>query len=241
VVAEQFGTLESLYPGRIDLGLGRAPGSDQRTAQALRRNLDSDPNEFPRDVQELLDYFSAAPRSAVRAVPGTGLEVPLWILGSSLYGAQVAAALGLPYAFASHFAPAQMMDAIAVYRSSFRPSRHLAQPHVMLGFNVFAAESLAEARLLATSMQQAFVNLRTGRPGQLPPPVEGYAERIGPQERAILEQVLACSSIGTAEVVAGDLRKFIELTGADELMITCQIFDHAARLRSFAIAAQALA
>jgi luciferase family oxidoreductase group 1 len=240
VIAEQFGTLESLYPGRIDLGLGRAPGSDQRTAQALRRNLASDPDEFPRDVLELADYFSAQPRQAVRAVPGTGLEVPLWILGSSLFGAQVAAALGLPFAFASHFAPAQMMAAIATYRAQFRPSRQLQRPHVMLGFNVFAADSLAEARFRATSMQQAFVNLRSGRPSQLPPPVEGYLERIGPQERGILEQVLSCASIGTLEIVRSDLRDFLNRTGADELMITCQIFDHAARLRSFEIAAQAL-
>jgi len=240
VIAEQFGTLESLYPGRIDLGLGRAPGSDQRTARALRRNLDTDPDEFPRDVQELADYFSGSPRQAVRAVPGTGLDVPLWILGSSLYGAQVAAAFGLPYAFASHFAPAQMMAAMALYRSEFRPSRRLAKPYVMLGYNVFAADTLPEARLLASSMQQAFVNLRSGHPGQLPPPVEGYEQRLGPQERALLEQVLPCSSIGTADTVAADLRSFIEHTGADELMITSQVFDHAARLRSFEIAARAL-
>jgi luciferase family oxidoreductase group 1 len=241
VIAEQFGTLESLYPGRIDLGLGRAPGSDSITSQALRRNLASDPDEFPRDVLELADYFSDVPRQAVRAVPGMGLNVPLWILGSSLFGAQVAAALGLPYAFASHFAPAQMMEAIALYRSKFRPSRQLGQPYVMLGFNVFAADTLAEAKFRATSMQQAFVNLRSGRPSQLPPPVEGYTERIGPQERAILDQVLACSSIGTPEIVRSGLRNFAARTGADELMLTSQIFDHGARLRSFEIAAQALA
>ncbi|MDE1923112.1 MAG: LLM class flavin-dependent oxidoreductase [Gammaproteobacteria bacterium] len=240
VIAEQFGTLESLYPGRIDLGLGRAPGSDQRTAQALRRHLASDPDAFPRDVQELAEYFSASPRQAVRAVPGTGLNVPLWILGSSLFGAQVAAAFGLPYAFASHFAPAQMMAAIDTYRSGFRPSRDLAAPYVMLGFNVFGADSASEARYLATSMQQAFVNLRSGRPSQLPPPVEGYAELLGPQERALLEQVLACASIGTPDVVRADLHRFIERTGADEVMITCQMYAHAARLRSFEIAAQAL-
>jgi luciferase family oxidoreductase group 1 len=233
VIAEQFGTLESLYPGRIDLGLGRAPGADALTARALRRNLASDAEEFPRDVQELADYLSASPRQTVRAVPGTGLNVPLWILGSSLFGAQVAAALGLPYAFASHFAPAQMMAAIALYRAEFRPSRQLA--------NVFGADSLEEAQFRATSMQQAFVNLRSGRPSQLPPPVEGYIERIGPQERAILEQVLSCASIGTPEKVRSDVRNFIQRTGADELMITSQIFDHAARLRSFEIAAQALA
>src|SRR5580700_8385219 len=230
IIAEQFGTLESLYPGRIDLGLGRAPGSDQRTAQALRRNLTSDPDEFPRDVQELADFFSESPRQAVRAVPGTGLNVPLWILGSSLYGAQVAAAFGLPYAFASHFAPAQMMAAISVYRSEFRPSQELAKPYVMLGFNVFGADSQAEAEFRATSMQQAFVNLRSGRPSQLPPPVEGYLERIGPQERAILDQVLACTCVGTPEKVRSDLRNFAARTGADELIITCQIFDHGARL-----------
>jgi luciferase family oxidoreductase group 1 len=241
MVAEQFGTLESLYPGRIDLGLGRAPGSDQRTAQALRGNLASDADEFPRDVQELADYFSESPRQPVRAVPGTGLKVPLWILGSSLFGAQVAAALGLPYAFASHFAPAQMMAAIRLYRSEFRPSQTLARPYVMLGFNVFGADSLTEAKFRATSMQQAFVNLRSGRPSPLPPPVEGYTERLGPQERSILDQVLTCASIGTPGMVRADLHRFVEQTGADELMITCQIFDHAARLRSFEIAANALA
>ena len=239
-IAEQFGTLESLYPGRIDLGLGRAPGSDQRTAQALRRNLRSDPDDFPRDVQELADYFSGSPSQPVRAVPGAGLNVPLWILGSSLFGAQVAAAFGLPYAFASHFAPAQMVSAIELYRSEFRPSQTLTRPYVMLGFNVFGADSLEEAKFRATSMQQAFVNLRSGRPSQLPPPVEGYTERLGPQERAILDQVLSCASIGTAAMVRGELRNFIEQSGADELMITSQIFDHAARLRSFEIAAEAL-
>jgi luciferase family oxidoreductase group 1 len=240
VIAEQFGTLESLYPGRIDLGLGRAPGSDSLTAQALRRNLTSDPEEFPRDVLELADYFSESPRQAVRAVPGRGLNVPLWILGSSLFGAQVAAALGLPYAFASHFAPAQMMEAISLYRSSFRPSRQLRQPYVMLGFNVFAADTLEEARFRATSMQQAFVNLRSGRPSQLPPPVEGYSDRLVPEQRAILEQVLACTSVGTAEMVRAQLRSFAARTGADELMLTSQIFDHSARLRSFELAAQSL-
>jgi luciferase family oxidoreductase group 1 len=241
VIAEQFGTLESLYPGRIDLGLGRAPGSDALTSQALRRNLASDPTEFPRDVMELADYFSDAPRQAVRAIPGVGLNIPLWILGSSLFGAQVAAALGLPYAFASHFAPAQMMEALALYRAEFRPSRQLQRPYAMLGFNVFAADTLAEARFRATSMQQAFVNLRSGRPSQLPPPVEGYMERIGPQERVILDQVLSCSCVGTAQMVRTELQNFAARTGADELMLTSQIFDHGARLRSFEIAAQALA
>ncbi|CAN5666388.1 LLM class flavin-dependent oxidoreductase [soil metagenome] len=238
MIAEQFGTLESLYPGRIDLGLGRAPGSDQITARAMRRHLASDADEFPQDVMELADYFSASPRQPVRAVPGTGLEVPIWILGSSLFGAQLAAALGLPYAFASHFAPAQMMQAIEIYRAQFRPSASLAKPHVMLGFNVFAAHSSEEAKFLATSMQQAFVNLRSGRPSQLPRPVEGYADRVGPQERALLDSVLSCSAVGSPDEVRASLQTFVERTGADELMITSQIFDHAARLRSYEITAE---
>lgn len=238
VIAEQFGTLESLFPGRIDLGLGRAPGSDQLTARALRRTLQSDADEFPQDVLELLDYFSAAPRQPVRAVPGMGLAVPVWILGSSLFGAQLAAALGLPYAFASHFAPAQMMQAIALYRANFRPSAYLATPYVMLGFNVFAADTDGEARLRATSMQQAFVNLRSGRPSQLPPPVSDYLNRIGPQEKALLDSVLAASAIGSPDTVAQQLTAFIERTEADELMITSQIFDHSARLRSYEITAE---
>jgi luciferase family oxidoreductase group 1 len=237
VIAEQFGTLESLYPGRIDLGLGRAPGSDQATARALRRNLASDSDEFPQDVLELMDYFSSEPRQLVRAVPGTGLKVPVWILGSSLFGAQLAAALGLPYAFASHFAPAQMMQAISLYRATFKPSAQLATPYVMLGYNVFAADTDDEARLLASSMQQAFVSIRTGRPTRLQPPVEGYLSSIGPQERALLDQVLPYSAIGSAESIAKSLKEFIVQTGADELMITSQIFDHAARLRSYEITA----
>lgn len=238
VIAEQFGTLESLYPGRIDLGLGRAPGSDQATARALRRNLESDADAFPQDVVELMDYLSPAPTQRVRAVPGTGLQVPIWILGSSLFGAQLAAALGLPFAFASHFAPAQMMQAIAIYRAGFRPSAQLAKPHVMLGFNIFAADTDEEAVFRASSMQQAFVNLRSGRPARLPPPVEGYFANVGPAERALLEQVLSCSAIGAPATVRAAMQAFIARTGADELMVTSQIFDHAARKRSYEIAAQ---
>lgn len=236
VIAEQFGTLESLYPGRIDLGLGRAPGSDQATARALRRNLQADADGFPQDVIELMDYFSAEPTQPIRAVPGTGLKVPIWILGSSLYGAQLAAALGLPYAFASHFAPAQLMQAISLYRSTFQPSTQLAKPYVMLGFNVFAADTDAEAHFLASSMQQAFINLRTGHPTQLPPPTKDFLKNIGPSERAILDQVLPYSAVGSPTTVTKELESFIARTGADELMITSQIFDHAARLRSFGIA-----
>jgi luciferase family oxidoreductase group 1 len=239
VIAEQFGTLESLYPGRIDLGLGRAPGSDSATSRALRRTLQSDPDEFPRDVVELMDFLSDAPRQSVRAVPGTGLKVPVWILGSSLFGAQLAAMLGLPYAFASHFAPGQMTQAVEIYRATFKPSAQLAKPYVMLGFNVVAADTDEEAAVLATSLQQAFVNLRTGRPGQLPPPVPGYLESLPPQARAVLDDVLSCSAIGSPETVARGLREFVERTGADELMITSQIFDHQARLRSYEITAAA--
>jgi luciferase family oxidoreductase group 1 len=237
VIAEQFGTLASLFPGRIDLGLGRAPGSDHTTARALRRNLASDADEFPQDVVELMDYFADSPRRQVRAVPGAGLDVPVWILGSSLFGAQLAAALGLPYAFASHFAPQMMMQAIELYRATFRPSAQLDKPYVMLGFNVFAADTDAEAHFRATSMQQAFINLRSGRPTRLKPPVEGYLELLSPPERSMLDSVLSCSAIGAPDTVAAQLKAFVERTGADELMITSQVFDHAARLRSYEITA----
>jgi luciferase family oxidoreductase group 1 len=239
VVAEQFGTLEALFPGRVDLGLGRAPGTDRAAALALRRNLASDENLFPRDVVELMDYFVADPHRKVRAIPGEGLSVPVWILGSSLFGAQLAAMLGLPYAFASHFAPAAMMEAIAVYRENFRPSARLDRPHVMLGFNAFAAETDEEAQLLATSLMQAFVNLRSGRPTRLPPPVADYPETLPPNARAMLDGVLSCSAIGSRETVRIAIANFVERTGADELMITSQIWDHAARLRSFEIVAEA--
>jgi luciferase family oxidoreductase group 1 len=243
VIAEQFGTLEALFPGRIDLGLGRAPGSDQNTARALRRHLNSDPDAFPQDVIELANYFAPAqgattlPGQQVMAIPGVGLKVPLWILGSSLYGAQVAAALGLPFAFASHFAPALMMQAIEIYRARFRPSAQLQRPYVMLGFNVFAADTDAKGRLLATSMQQAFVSLRSGQPIQLPPPSADYAESLPPAARAMLADVLSSSAIGSPDTVRSSLNSFIERTQPDELMVTAMIFDHEARLHSYEIAA----
>jgi luciferase family oxidoreductase group 1 len=238
VIAEQFGTLESLFPGRIDLGLGRAPGSDQLTAQALRRNLASDPDHFPQDVLELQRYLApAAPGQRVVAYPGVGTEVPLWILGSSLFGAQVAAALGLPFAFASHFAPAMMLQAVDIYRARFKPSAQLDRPYVMLGFNIFAADSDAQARFLSTSMQQAFINLRSGRPSQLPPPVEGYEEQLPAPAKALLDEVLSCSAVGSQDTVRAAVTAFIQRTKADELMITSQMFDHGARLRSYEIAA----
>ncbi len=242
VIAEQFGTLESLFPGRIDLGLGRAPGTDQYTAYALRRNLAGDVDHFPRDVTELQSYFRPAqPGQHVQAVPGAGLGVPIWILGSSLYGAQLAAALGLPYAFASHFAPAAMMQAIEVYRQRFEPSDQLSEPYVMLGFNVYAADSDDEARRLRTSALQAFVRLRRGEPGQLPPPVEGFEDTLSSGERAMLEEIARCSAVGTLDTVRTEMSAFAERTGADELILTAQIFDHGARRRSFEIAAEAVA
>lgn len=238
-VAEQFGTLETLFPGRIDLGLGRAPGTDQAAAYAMRRNLASDAGQFPRDVIELMGYFKpAAEGQRVRAVPGEGMDIPVWILGSSLFGAELAAQLGLPYAFASHFAPQQMMEALRVYRSRFVPSEWLDEPYAMLGFNVFAADSDEEGQLLATSLQQAFVALRTGQPGKLQPPVEGYAETLRPEYREILGGLLSCSAIGSPATVEAATNGFTARTGADELMITSQIFDHAARVRSYELLAR---
>jgi luciferase family oxidoreductase group 1 len=239
VIAEQFGTLASLFPGRIDLGLGRAPGSDQMTVRALRRSPAAAVT-FPHDVGELIGYFHPARLDqVVQAVPGAGLEVPIWILGSSLFGAELAAAMGLPFAFASHFAPALMTQAIALYRQRFNPSQQLPRPYVMLGVNVFAADSDAEAERLFSSLQQAFVRLRLGRPGQLPPPISGYGESLTPVERSIVNETLACSIVGSPETVRQGLDAFVAETGADELMVTSQIFDHAARLRSFELTAEA--
>lgn len=240
-IAEQFGTLDALFPGRIDLGLGRAPGSDQRVAKAMRRTLDSDPNAFPRDVLELQAYFAGDPDLGFVASPGAGADIEMWILGSSTFGAQLAAALGLPYGFASHFAPGMMDQAIAIYREHFRPSAHLDKPRVMVGYNVFAADSQDEAEFIASSMQQGFVALRTGQPGKVKPPVRNYLETLSPPLRGMLDDVLAVSSIGTPERVTADLRAFIARTQADEIIVTSQIFDHEARKRSIAIAAEAFA
>jgi luciferase family oxidoreductase group 1 len=239
LIAEQFGTLAALHPGRIDLGLGRAPGSDQITARAMRRTLHSSGEEFPQDVVELMSYFQPAePGQAVQAVPGAGLDVPIWILGSSTYGAQLAAILGLPFAFASHFAPAMMMEAMAIYRARFRPSAQLAAPYVMLGINVTAAETDAEAMYLFSSLQQSFLNLRSGRPGRLPPPMEGFDARIDRYGRAMLDDALACAIAGGAATVRAGLDAFVRRTGADELMVTANIFDHDKRKRSFEIVAE---
>jgi luciferase family oxidoreductase group 1 len=238
VIAEQFGTLESLYPGRIDLGLGRAPGTDQFTAYALRRNLAGDVDQFPRDVQELQNYFgSNQPGQRVTAVPGNGLEIPIWILGSSLYGAQLAAALGLPYAFASHFAPAAMMQAIEIYRQRFEPSAQLAEPYVMLGCNVCAAQTDDEAWLLRSSALQSTLNLRRGQPGPLPPPVANLESRINSHEKIMLDELQTASMVGSPETVHQELEAFMALTTPDELIISAQIYDHSARCRSYEITA----
>ena len=239
IVAEQFGTLESLYPGRIDLGLGRAPGTDQLTLRALRRGPAS-ADTFPQDVLELKALLGPLrPDQAVQAVPGTGLDVPIWILGSSLFGAQLAATLGLPYAFASHFAPDALMQALEVYREHFEPSEQLDRPYAMVGANVVAADSDAEARRLFTSVQQSFANLFRGTPGRLPPPIDDIEQYWSPLEKAQASRMLACSFVGARDRVADGLARFIEETGADEVIVAAAIHDHRARLRSYRILAEA--
>src|SRR5258707_1339690 len=239
VIAEQFGTLAALFPGRIELGLGRAPGTDPATARALRREMDSGEDTFPQDVLELQAYFKPAqPGQKIRAIPGAGLEVPLWLLGSSLYSAQLAAALGLPFAFASHFAPDLLRQAVGIYRARFQPSPQLAQPCVMLGLNVFAADTEAEARRLFPSQQQAFVTLRRGEPGPLPPPVDTMEGRWSAAEKATAEHALTYSIVGSADTVRRGIAQFVEREEPDEIMATAMIFDHTARLRSFEILAE---
>jgi len=239
VIAEQFGTLAALFPGRIDLGLGRAPGTDQPTARALRRDLQQAADTFPQDVQELINYFGPAEaQQKIRAIPGVGLGVPIWILGSSLFGAQLAALLGLPFAFASHFAPADMLDALKLYRAHFKPSPQLARPHAMLGINVIAADTDAEARRQFTSVQQSFTNLRRNAPTQIPPPIDDIDSYWTPQEKANASLTLTVSAVGSPEAVERTLRKFIEVTQPDELIATAHLHDHQARLHSFEILSQ---
>lgn len=237
VIAEQFGTLAALYPGRVDLGLGRAPGTDQTTSRALRRDLVGSADAFPDDVAELLRYFAEpVPGQRVRAVPGAGLDVPVWLLGSSLFSAQLAAMMGLPFAFASHFAPDYLLRALELYRAQYRPSAAWPKPYAMVGVNVFAAETDDEARRLFTSLQQQFINLRRGTPDKLPPPVDVL--EASELERASVAHSLSFAAVGSRSTVREQLRERIARTGADELIITAQIHDHAARLRSFEIAAQ---
>ncbi|MBU1378174.1 MAG: LLM class flavin-dependent oxidoreductase [Alphaproteobacteria bacterium] len=238
IIAEQFGTLEALYPGRVDLGVGRAPGTDQLTARAMRRNLTGDVDQFPRDVLELMAFLKEAqPGQAIRAVPGSGSNVPVWILGSSLFGAQLAAALGLPFAFASHFAPQMMDQAAAIYREQFEPSEYRARPHLMLGLNVVAGETDAEAKLLFSSLQQAFINLHSGRPGPLPPPREDpdglFAGTVAPGSP------LSKAVVGGPETVRAGLEQFVSRHRPDEIIVTAQIFDQAKRIRSLELVAQA--
>jgi luciferase family oxidoreductase group 1 len=239
VIAEQFGTLASLYPDRIDLGLGRAPGTDMLTTRALRREMVASVDQFPQDVQELQSYFRPANLGQkIRAVPGAGLKVPIWLLGSSLYSAQLAAKLALPFAFASHFAPAEMMHAIRLYRATFQPSREMDRPYTMLGINVIAADTDEQAQRNFTSLQQAFINLRRGMPGQIPPPIDDIDAFCPPAERAGVDYALSCSVVGSYETVECGLASFIATTQPDELMVTANLYEHAARLRSFEIVAQ---
>jgi len=239
VIAEQFGTLASLYPGRIDLGLGRAPGTDMRTARALRRDLASNANNFPQDVHELQAFFAdPTPGQAVQAVPGAGLEVPLWILGSSLFGAQLAAAFGLPFAFASHFAPDALMPALDIYRRDFQPSEQLDEPYAMAGVGLFAADSDAEAKHIFSSAQQQFTNLHRGAPGPLQPPIDDIDDYWSPHEKVSVQHMLQYAMVGSPDSVRRQIASFIDATGVDELMLTGQIYDHRARLRAFEIAAE---
>lgn len=241
VIAEQFGTLEALYPGRVELGLGRAPGTDQLTAHALRRHLDGNSNNFPSDVVELLNYFHDDKSALkVQAVPGSGSHIPVWILGSSLFGAQLAAALGLPYAFASHFAPAELRRALSTYREQFKPSEFLSKPNAMAALNIVVAPTDEEAKFLFSSQQQAFVNLRTGHPGKLPAPRANYSENLNPQLQTMLSQSLSCSIIGTVATVREQLRQFENDVCADEYIITSMIYDHEKRKTSFTLFADML-
>ena len=238
LIAEQFGTLESLYPGRIDLGLGRAPGTDRATSQAMRRDMMAS-DHFPDDVLELQSYFGPLqPDQTIEAVPGTGLNVPLWILGSSLYGAQLAAALGLPYAFASHFAPDALEHALAIYKAQFRPSQQSAKPHAMAGVNVVLADTDAEADYLFSSIQQRFTDMIRGKRGYLKPPIDDIHAYWSADENMHASRMLACSFVGSPDTVRRKLDGFVTSTGVDELMVASAIFEHQARLRSYELLAE---
>ncbi|MBB5985253.1 LLM class flavin-dependent oxidoreductase [Sphingobium lignivorans] len=239
VIAEQFGTLDALFPGRVDLGLGRAPGADSRVARALRRDFMTEAEEFPRNVVELRAHFTGDPDLGVLAVPGRGADIEMWILGSSLFGAQLAAALGMPYAFASHFAPDQLDEALMIYRRDFRPSARLREPYAAAALSAVAADTTAEAEYIASSMMQNFVALRTGRPGKLPPPVENYVASLPPSASAMLGHVLQCSAFGSVEDVARGIARFIARTQVDEVIVHSPAFDPDARLKSVALIADA--
>lgn len=239
VIAEQFGTLEALFPGRVDLGLGRAPGADGRIARMLRKDLHASAEAFPNDVVELDALFAGDARLPLQAMPGQGANIEMWILGSSLFGAQLAALLGLPYAFASHFAPAALDQALALYRREFRPSPRLDKPYVIAAINVIAADSDEEAALIGSSMDQAFVSLRTGTPGLLKPPVPGYRDSLPPQALAMLESFREASAVGAPATVRERLAAFIARTGADELIFAGSTYDPAARVRGLGLAIEA--
>lgn len=239
VIAEQFGTLEALYPGRIDLGLGRAPGTDPFTTRALRRVATAAADTFPDDVAELQKYLGdIGSDERVRAIPGAGSRVPIWLLGSSTFSAQLAAAMGLPFAFASHFAPADLMSALRLYRNLFRPSAQLEKPYAMIAVNVIAADTDEEARFQFTSLQQAFTLLRRGKPGKVPPPIAEIDAFWNPAEKAMANDILLFSVVGSAETTERGLRKIIEMTQADELILAAHLYDHKARMKSFEIAAK---
>ena len=240
VIAEQFGTLEALFPGRIDLGLGRAPGADGRIARMLRKDLHGAAENFPQDIVELQAIFAGDERLPLQATPGAGADIEMWILGSSLFGAQLAARLGLPYAFAAHFAPSQLDDALRVYREFFQPSEQCEKPHVMVGTNAYAAETSEEAYLLASSMDQSFVALRTGTPGKLPPPVPGYRDSLPPQAAATLNAMRSVSAIGTRAEVGEKLAALVRRTGADELVLAGNTYDPAAREKSLSLTMDAM-
>jgi luciferase family oxidoreductase group 1 len=240
VIAEQFGTLEALFGPRIDLGLGRAPGADGRIQQAFRKNLHQAAEHFPQDVQELRALLTGEPKLPITATPGLGANVEMWMLGSSLFGAQLAAKLGMPYAFAAHFAPDHLDAALTLYRRDFKPSAALAKPHVMVAMNVFAADTDEEARTLASSQQQSFVRLRSGEPGKLPPPIENYAESLPAPARAMLDHLGQAAAVGTPDTVRAAMTAFIERTQADEIIVSGASFDPAARIRTLKVAGEAI-
>jgi luciferase family oxidoreductase group 1 len=240
VIAEQFGTLEALFGPRIDLGLGRAPGADGRIQQAFRKNLHQAAEHFPQDVQELRALLTGEPKLPITATPGLGANVEMWMLGSSLFGAQLAAKLGMPYAFAAHFAPDHLDAALTLYRRDFQPSAALAKPHVMVAMNVFAADTDEEARTLASSQQQSFVRLRSGEPGKLPPPIENYAESLPAPARAMLDHLGQAAAVGTPDTVRAAMTAFIERTQADEIIVSGASFDPAARIRTLKVASEAI-
>ncbi|MBU0877353.1 MAG: MsnO8 family LLM class oxidoreductase, partial [Alphaproteobacteria bacterium] len=239
IIAEQFGTLDALFPGRVDLGLGRAPGADGRLARAIRHDTRQEAEEFPRSVVELRAHFTGEPALGLLAVPGRGAQIDMWILGSSLFGAQLAAALGMPYAFASHFAPDLLDEELMIYRRDFRPSSHLREPYAAAAMTVIAADTKAEAEYIASSTMQNFVALRTGRPGKLPPPVENYIASLDPALSGMLAHVMQCSAFGTVEDVARGIRQFIQRTQVDEVIVHSAAFDPHARMKSLALTAQA--